>query len=179
MTAVTSDHVREATTAAAHARVDTKQARRRLVAYTSLQDLWKDLDLLEQSHRAGTLRRLGNHDAGPNFAHLALAMKCSHDGFASLAPAWLRLVGRISKKGTLSKPFRPGFNLRKQDESKAWDDSVSFDEGIRLLREQVARAMKPGASPSAAHPFFGPMTPAEWQVYYLRHAELHMSFLKP
>ena len=161
----------------AFVRINTKVARRRLVSYSSLGDLIKDLDSIERSHRAGTLRTLGNHGAGPNFAHIAIAMKGSFDGFPSLGPLWLRLFGRALKKRVLSRPFQPGFNLRKQDEGKAWDDSVPFDDGLRKLREQIARAAKPGAAPSSPHPFFGPMSVAEWQTYYLRHAELHLSFL--
>jgi hypothetical protein len=161
------------------ARVNTKAARRRLVSYASLADLTKDLDKLEAAHRAGTLRRLGNHDAGANFAHLAMGMKGSFDGYPTSAPPWLRLLGRLMKKRVLGRPFQPGFNLRKDTESLAWDDSVSFEEGLRRLREQIARAGAKDARPTKPHPFFGEMTSADWQVYYLRHAELHLSFLQP
>jgi hypothetical protein len=160
-------------------RVDTKSARRRLVSYASLRALSDDLGLIEASHRAGTLTRLGNHDPGPIFEHLASAMTRSFDGFGVTAPLWLRWIGPLVKKSTLAKPFKPGFNLRPDIEKFAWDDTVSFDDGLKRLREQIARAQVPGAAPNSAHPFFGVLTPQEWQVYYLRHAELHMSFLKP
>ncbi len=159
-------------------RVSTKAARRRLVAYSSLADLWQDLDKIEKAHKAGTLRRMGNHEAGPNFAHLAMGMKGSFEGYPTRAPWMLRVVGGVMKKRILSKPFEPGFNLSKDAESKAWDDSVSFEGGLAMLREQVTRAGKAGAAPGMPHPFFGAMTAAEWQVYYLRHAELHLSFLQ-
>jgi hypothetical protein len=160
-------------------RVNTKTARRRLVAYASLADFSTDLDKLEAAHRAGTLRVLGNHAPGPNFAHLAASMQRSFDGFPVTIPRWLRLLGRLMKNRILSRPFQPGFNLSKAAESSAWNDRVSFDEGLAALRAQIARAAKPDARPSAPHPFFGPMTTPQWQTYHLRHAELHMSFLQP
>ena len=161
-----------------HDRVNTKAARRRLVAYSSLSELWEDLNKIERSHRGGTLRKLGNHGGGANFAHIAMVMKGSFDGFAVRPALLLRILGRMMKKRLLSRPFQPGFNLSKNAESAAWDDSVTFDAGLAMLREQVTRVGKVGAVPGVAHPFFGNMTVKEWQVYYLRHAELHLSFLQ-
>jgi hypothetical protein len=159
--------------------VNTKTCRRRLVAYTSLDELAKDLEKIETSHKAGTLKKLGNHEPGPVCQHLALAMKGSFDGFPAIAPLWLRMIGKVFKKRILSRPFEPGFKLSASAEKMAWNDGTTFDDGIGGLRAQIVRAKAPGAAPSGAHPFFGPLTPPEWQVYYLRHAELHLSFLQP
>lgn len=159
--------------------VNTKTCRRRLVAFSSLDDIARDLDRIEASHKAGTLKKLGNHEAGPVCHHLGMAMQRSFDGFPIRVNAILGLLGKALKKQVLAKQFQPGFRLNSKAESVAWNDAVSFDEGITLLKHQIARARAPGAAPRAAHPFFGPLTPTEWQVYYLRHAELHLSFLQP
>lgn len=147
------------------------------VRLPTLEALARDLDALEEAHARGTLRRLGNHEAGPIFDHLALAMARSFDGFPVVAAWWLRLLGPWIKRRVLSRPFRPGFKLSAPIERMVWRDSVSFDDGIRSLREQVARAREPGAAPAQAHPIFGRMSPAEWNTYHLRHAELHLNFL--
>jgi hypothetical protein len=159
--------------------VNTKTCRRRLVSYASLDDVGRDLDRIEAAHRAGTLKRLGNHEAGPVCQHLAMAMQRSFDGFPIRANPLLRMLGRAMKKRELARQFRPGFKLGAAAEQFAWSDATTFDEGMGNLRTQLARARAAGAAPAGAHPFFGPMTPAEWQVYYLRHAELHLSFLQP
>lgn len=159
--------------------VNTKACRRRLVAFASLDDIAADLDQIETSHRAGSLKRLGNHEPGPICQHLAMAMQRSFDGFPIRVNPLLRVLGRALKKRELSRPFQPGFRLNAKAESFAWDVATTFEIGITNLRAQIVRAKAPGAAPNGAHPFFGPMSPAEWQIYYLRHAELHLSFLQP
>lgn len=152
--------------------------RRRPMDYPTLQAIADDLTVLQKAHETGRLRRLGNHDPGPIFDHLARGMARSFDGFPVVPAWWLRVLGPWIKKRVLAKPFKPGFMLPARIERCVWDDSVSFEDGIRSLLEQVARASAPGANPSQPHPIFGRMTPHEWQAYYLRHAELHLNFLE-
>lgn len=152
--------------------------RRRPMVYPTLQAIADDLTVLQKAHETGRLRRLGKHDPGPIFDHLARGMARSFDGFSMVPAWWLRALGPWIKKRVLAKPFKPGFMLPSRIERSVWDDSVSFEEGIRSLLDQVARASAPGANPSQPHPIFGRMTPHEWQAYYLRHAELHLNFLE-
>ncbi len=159
--------------------INTKTARRRLVSYASLADLSKDLDKIESAERAGTLRHLGNHAPGSIFFHLSLPMKGSFDGIPQRAPFVARCIGRLLKKRILAHPFKPGLKLKKPLDNTLWNETISFDEGLGLLRAQIRRAAAAGAAPNASHPFFGAMSTADWQVYYLRHAELHLSFLQP
>lgn len=156
---------------------DRRRSTRRPVAFASLQELSADLDALEKAHAYGRLVRLGNHEAGPIFSHLAKGMARSFDGFPFSVSWFLRLVGRFMKRRILANAFQPGFNLPAKIERSVWSDDVTFEHGLRQLREQVARAASPGASPSQPHPIFGSMSVDEWQIYYLRHAELHLSFL--
>lgn len=161
---------------------NTKTARRRLVSYASLADLSKDLDKVEAAHRAGTLKPLGNHQPGPVLGHIAIAIRGSFDSLAALnraAPLWLRVIGPLVKSRVLSSPLRPGVRMSPAAEAALWDHTLTFERALDLLRTQVSRLGAPGASPSATHPIFGNLTPAEWQTFHLRHAELHMSFLQP
>lgn len=158
--------------------VDVRSVRRRMLAFSSQADVARDLDALEAAHLAGRLEKLGNHEAGPIFDHLALAMRCSVDGFPVRAALFLRVIGPLVKKSVLSKPFQPGIKLRESDQRAAWKSGVTFEQGIGALREQIRRAGEPGVRASAAHPFFGKMTPEDWRVYHLRHGELHLSFLR-
>ncbi len=152
--------------------------RRRPVVYPNLRALADDLAVLQKAHETGRLRRLGNHDPGPIFDHLARAMARSFDGFPVSPAWWLRVLGPLIKKRVLARPFKPGFMLPARIERSVWDDSVSFEDGMRSLLDQVGRASAPGANPSQPHPIFGRMTPHEWQAYHLRHAELHLNFLE-
>ena len=154
---------------------DAKQ--RRPLSLQSLQSLRDHLWVLQTAHDAGRLRRLGKHDPGPIFDHLARAMARSYDGFPVVVAWWLRLLGPWIKRRILAKPFKPGFILPLRVERVVWDDTVSFDEGLQSLRAQLDRFSDPATEPSQPHPIFGKMTPRDWEVYHARHAELHMSFL--
>lgn len=162
--------------------VNPRTARRRMLALASLAELNAELDRLEAAHRAGKLTRTGNHEPGPIFAHLAMATRCSFDGFPTRVGLPLRILGRLFKSRVLAHPFKPGLKLSSKNESLAWDTSVTFDDGLARLRQQMSRltaAQSTGPKPSMPHPFFGPMSPDDWRVYHLRHAELHLSFLQP
>ncbi len=161
--------------------VDTKQARRRMVSYASLADFSKDLDKVELAHRAGTLRKLGNREAGPIFGHLAVSMRGSFAGMPELkgaVPLWLRLLGPLVKKRALSGPLRPGVRMSGGAERALWDDGLTVETGLAGLRAEVARLSRADARPGAAHPIFGKLSAGEWKTFHLRHAELHMSFLQ-
>lgn len=162
--------------------IDTKSARRRLVAFASYGDLARDLDRLEAGQRAGTVRKLGNREPGPIFGHLATSIDGSFDGMPELknaAPLVLRIVGPLVKRRVLAAPLRPGVRMSSTAENALWDDSFSFDEGARRLRAAIARLDRPNAKPGAAHPVFGRLSPQEWKTFHLRHAELHLSVLQP
>lgn len=161
--------------------VNPRTARRRMLALASLADLNAELDRLEAAHRAGKLRRTGNHEPGAIFAHLAMATKASFDGFPTQAGLPLRILGRLLKRRLLARPFKPGLKLSSKNEALAWDTSVTFDDGLARLRAEMTRltaAQSAGPKPQMPHPFFGDMSPDDWFVYHLRHAELHLSFLQ-
>lgn len=163
-------------------RVNTKAARRRLVVYSSFSDFAKDLDKVEAAHLNGTLRPLGNRQAGPIFGHLAVSMRDSmeeNEALKGVAPLWLRLVGPIAKSRVLGRPFQPGVKLPSRAEIVLWNDSLSFESGLKELRSQIERISRPGNEPRQKHPIFGALSVQEWGTFHLRHAELHMSFLQP
>lgn len=161
-------------------RVDTRSVRRRAVDYAGLADMKADLDRIAAAYASGTLRRLGNWDAGPVLDHLAMAVRRSIEGFPIKAPLHLRLIGPLVKKRVLSRPFEPGIKLDASAEGQAWRAGVSFEDALSDLRAQLARVDTAAGGRermTMPHPFFGVMTHEEWGIYHLRHGALHLSFL--
>lgn len=153
-----------------------------MVACQSLADVLSDLQRVEASFRSGSLEALGNHTAGALLGHLAVSMDGSFDGIAALeraVPWWLRLVGPLAKRRVLGTALRPGVRMSNRAEQALWDEDLAFEAGIEKLRKAIARLDHPDAKPTAPHPVFGRLTPAEWKTFHLRHCELHMSFLRP
>jgi len=167
-----------------HMLINTRAlADRRLLRFASVAEILADLDRLEAAERLGTLRALGNWPPGSIFDHLGRAAVCSFDGFDGFTfPFWLRACAPLVKRRMLNRSFPIGFKLSKDGESKAWRPDVAFDQGLAFYREQLAR-IEPAGSPSPGltqrHPSFGFMMPRDWVLYHLRHAELHLGFLKP
>ena len=153
-----------------------------MLRFSAIDEILIDLNALESAHSADTLRQLGNWPPGSIFDHLASAINGLFSGFDGFTfPLYLRLLTPLVKDRMLNTPFPSGFHLSKAGESKAWKRGVTFADGIALYRSQLARVARrhPESRHERRHPAFGRITPADWLLYQLRHAELHLSFLRP
>jgi hypothetical protein len=165
-----------ATAAPTNPVVTTKVTGRRVLRFTSLDDILKDAQQLT----TGRARRLGNWSLGQATGHLACAMKMSLDGTNhGRAPLPVRIILRLFfKKLILTKGMRPGFNLKgKFAQYMIPEATCSNEQGLSDLRAGIERLKRePQRHP---HPAFGPLTREEWDQLHLRHAELHLSFFVP
>jgi hypothetical protein len=147
---------------------------RRPVQYLTMASFRADAEKLA----AGRYETVGNWTFGQILCHLADAINASLDGFPFRTPWFVRLlVGPLFKKSILSKPLKPGFKLPKSAEPYLPPPDVSTADGLGKLLAAIARLEH--ETPEAEHPFFGRLTPEEWTKLHLKHAELHMSFVRP
>lgn len=160
--------------------VDTRKiTERRTVSYRCIGCLKKDLDAIEAAHRAGTLRAVGNWTPGQILQHCSKLMRFALDGFPFRLPWFLRTVGRIIRTKALAPDTRlpgPGLKLGGPAAAQLPDPDVSFEDGMRALREQIARIDR-GEQMTHPSPLFGPLTHEQWMHLHLRHCMLHLSFL--
>jgi hypothetical protein len=56
-------------------------------------------------------------------------------------------------------------------------DLLSTDEGAARYRAAMQRLAR--EAPTLPNVIFGPLTHDEWKQLHLRHAELHLGFMKP
>ncbi|HEY2839684.1 MAG TPA: DUF1569 domain-containing protein [Pirellulales bacterium] len=152
--------------------VDTsKVSGRRKLKFTCCDDVLADCERLLAGYR-----RLGNWSLGKMADHLAVAYKLGLDPSTIRVPWMMRFVARnVFKKKALQK-MSPGFKLPKaaaQLEPNETEDRA----GVEKLRQIVGRWKQ--QPERLDHPFFGKLTPAEWDQLMLRHAEMHLSFLLP
>lgn len=160
--------------------IDTEKVKeRRTLRFDSLPALSRELDSLAAAHAAGTLRTLGNWTPGQMFTHLAAFINYAYDGFpAEIAnPPWIiRKFGTLMKTKMTMKSMPVGVKLPGVREGTVGAEDVAFDVGINRLRAAIARLE--AATPTKPSPLLGPLTRDEWIGLHLRHAELHLSFLK-
>lgn len=160
--------------------VNTKQAPRRALAFQSMAELSAELDRIEAAHRAGTLRTTGNWSPGQILQHVGKFMRFPIDGFPPGKPPWLvRVLVQMffKKKAIQGAPPPPGIKLPAGAAYLLPDDSVSFEAGMSLLREQMARIAR-GERFTHPSPLFGDLTHEEWTKLQLGHCALHLGFLK-
>lgn len=161
------------------ASVNTKRiSGRRDVELSSLEDLQREIDAIVSADRDGSLRTLGNWSAGQNLQHIGRFFEFALDGFPFQLPWPLRVVGRLLRNRSLSKPLPAGVRFPTNARALAPDPEVPTEEGAAYLRAQLDR-IGAGERMTAVSPLLGPLDHDEWVRLQLRHAELHLSFLDP
>ncbi len=154
--------------------VNTKHVTgRREVHYNSYDEQLADAERL-----AGMkVRTLGNWSFGQIMRHIALSIDCMIDGAPFGFPAPIQWVMRLlMKKKMLAGKMSPGFKLPKKA-SQLLPEPATTEEGLAEYRAAIERAKT--ESRRAPHGGFGHLTKEEHDIFQLRHAEMHMSFVVP
>ncbi|MEM9066571.1 MAG: DUF1569 domain-containing protein [Planctomycetota bacterium] len=161
--------------------IDTKTADRRELRYTSLDDLASDIEAIDASWQAGTLKTTGNWSAGQITEHVAILMECAVDGFPGKPAPWLvRKVIKMLflKKALTGDPLPPGFKIPSQASFLTPGDNTTTEAGVAQLRTIVDR-VRGGVRFTHPSPIFEKLTHEQWVMLQLGHASMHMSFIQP
>lgn len=153
----------------------SKVTGRRKVHFDNLDEVEAEVKRLS----AGEVVALGNWDLGQIAWHLAQGIESPLDGPPAFRPPWVvRLVVRtLLRNRFLTRPLPAGFQLPKAGRKLVPGPKVSLEEGLAALDRAVRRwRSEPQRYPNG---LLGELTPAEWEQFQCRHAELHLSFLRP
>jgi hypothetical protein len=153
--------------------MSTGTASRRRVHYNSFDEVLADAERAVQ----GKAETTGNWSLGRILEHLAIANEKSIDGFGFQAPLPVRMIaGTFLKKRLLRNGLKPGFQLSKRGAQVLVPEEINADTALDHLRRSVKRLKS--ETKRSPHPFLGSMEIEESNCLNLRHAELHMSFVK-
>ncbi len=144
----------------------------------SIDDLKAELDTIEAAHIAGTLGTAGRWSVGQNLEHCTKIMTCAFDGFDAKAPWPIRVFGRLVFKPMIRNPkgqMKPGIKLPKKAAAVLPSNEVSVEEGLALMRAQIAR-IDAGEKMLQESPVMGKMTHELWILMHLNHCRLHFGF---
>ena len=152
--------------------VDTgKVSGRRKLRFQCCDDILADCEKLLDGYR-----QLGNWSLGKMATHLSDACNMALEPSTIRVPWVIRFVARnVFKKKALQK-MSPGFKLPKSAASLEPNETEDR-AGVEKLRQTLVRWKQ--QKERYHHPFFGQLTPEEWETLMLRHAEMHLSFLLP
>lgn len=162
------------------ASIDTKHVQRRNLRFGSLAEVIAEAERIAAADRAGNLTRLGNWTPGQILSHLAAWASYPYDGYPSELgkPPWIiKVILKLKKKQFLNGSLPQGVRIPKTKHGTFGMDDVTTDEGLARLKKALNRL--DAAPPSTPNVIFGPISHDEWRRLNMRHAELHMGFLKP
>jgi Protein of unknown function (DUF1569) len=149
---------------------------RRTLHFTTIEEILRDAEKLASAERKGNLRKLGNWTLGQSCGHLAAWINYGFDGTPVKVPWLLRLIARPVRKKYIYKPMNPGGRLPKVAGGTLAIEALPSDEGLARLGLACNRLKVD--TPKLPNPIFGKLKPDEWRNLHMRHAELHLSFLR-
>jgi hypothetical protein len=159
------------------ARIDTAGATgRRELHFTRIEEALADVEQLVAAEREERLKRSGNWTLGQTLGHLSAWADYSYDGVPLKVPLVVRLVMRPMKRRFLRGPMPAGRNIPKVPGGTLATEPLSSEEGLSRFRRSFTRLRD--EPPTRPHLLFGPLTHEQWMQSHLRHAELHLSFLR-
>lgn len=126
------------------------------------------------SLRPDSPRRFGKMDAAQMLAHCQQPLRVALGELPLKRMLVGILFGRLAKKKLLSpKPWKPGMPTAPEFVVR---DAREFAREKQLLLDLVRRFGEGGPAKltTKAHPFFGPLTPGEWQMLQWRHLDHHL-----
>jgi hypothetical protein len=146
---------------------------RRKVHYGSYDEFLTDARRAVRD-KAGTT---GNWSLGRILEHLAIANEKSIDGFGFQVPLPVRLIAAtFIKKRVLEQGLKPGVKLPQRGAAVLVPEEIDAEAALEHLCHSVERLQS--ETKRSPHPFFGRMALDESNRLTLRHAELHMGFVK-
>ena len=149
---------------------------RRPLRFERVDDALADAEAMAAAAREGRLRQLGNWPLGKILGHLATWVGYAYDGVPVTPPLLIRWIMRPMKNRFLYKAMPAGVHIPRTAEGTFGTEAMTLDEGLDRYRRALARLK--AEPPQRRHPIFGQMTHEEWINGQLRHAELHLSFVR-
>lgn len=160
-------------------KIDTARAEgRRKLHFNSIDEVLADVRILADADREQRLHRLGNWTLAQNVNHLATWVEFSFEGAPMSVPWFVRLPMRMFlRKQFIQGPMPAGRNIPKVPNGTFGAESIALDPALQHFEYEFGRLKK--GPPERPHMIFGPLSHEDWISGHLRHADLHLSFLRP
>ncbi len=159
--------------------IDTSKVKeRRELRFETIDDCLAEVDRIAEADRRGELKTLGNWTAGQNLSHLAAWVEYGWDGYPmGKPPLPVRLVMRFMLGRILKKGMTAGVKIPGIEGGTLGAERMETQVAVERYRAALNR-LKSGEQANYDSPAFGKMDHATRVQLNLRHAELHLGFLK-
>lgn len=152
-----------------------KLTTRRKLRFSTIDEVFADVETLLAADRAGTLRRQGNWTLGQTLGHLAAWAGYAFDGYPINPPRVIGWILRLRRHSFIHGAMPAGVHIPRVKGGTVATEPLSAEEGYARFRSAFERLKS--STPPDRHPFLGKMTHDDWICLNLRHCELHLSFL--
>jgi hypothetical protein len=157
--------------------VDTsKVTGRRPLRFNTIEESLTEANRLVEADRGGRLAQLGNWTLGQSLNHLGAWAEYAYVGYPMRPPLWVKLMIRPMKNRYLHKGFPAGVRFSGVAGGTYAMERVPLEQALPRFRAAYERLKK--EPPTIRNPVFGDLTHDQWVQFNLRHAELHLSFLR-
>ena len=156
--------------------VDTSKVTRRPLRFSSIDEAIAEARRITALAQSGKIQYLGNWDASQILNHLAGWAEHAFTPNPVHAPWLIKLLVRPLKNRFLNKGLPSGRHIPKIPEGTTHTEKGPVDQA--LARFEKAFTNLQTEIPTQPSPVFGRMTQEEYIKLNLRHAELHMGFIK-
>ncbi len=150
----------------------------REIRFDSIDDAVAEIERVAMADRDGRLKRCGNWTAGQIFGHLSSWIDYAFDGYPSeMKPPWIiRFILKFQKHKFIKGPMPRGVKIPRVPGGTYATEAISTEDGRSRVVNSFERLRR--EKPARASPIFGEMTHEEWAQLNLRHAELHLGFVR-
>ncbi|HVT82169.1 MAG TPA: DUF1569 domain-containing protein [Phycisphaerae bacterium] len=156
--------------------VNTGKVARRAIRFETTDQAIAEAERIAKLAADGKIEYLGNWDASQILNHVAAWAEYAYAPNPVRAPWFVRLLVRPLKNKFLNQGLPAGRLIPRVPGGTTHIEKVQLDEALARFQKSFARLkVDPPTEPS---PVFGRMTQEEAIKLNLRHAELHMSFVK-
>lgn len=151
---------------------------RRELHFPNLDALSTELDRIDAAAKSDQLSAVGNWTPGQILGHLAAWIHYGWDGYPINPPPWfVRWFLRWRLPKMLQGKMPSGVRIPGVEGGTTGIEPVEFAQGMSDMRRGIERLQ--GDEPAKFHsPAFGEMSMEDRVELNLRHAELHLSFLR-
>ncbi len=158
------------------AAAESAASQRRTVHFDSIDDALIDVTSLAAAEREGKLRAVGQWTFGQILGHVAAWVDYGFTGVPVKVPFFLPWILKPLKKRILNNTLPAGRNIPRVAGGTLAKDVIFSDEGVARFGAAFTRLKT--ECPTGPHILFGRMSHEDWIKINLRHAELHLSFLR-
>ena len=156
----------------------SEPAERRKLWFDSIDDVFSELERIENADANGRLAATGAWTPGQILSHLAAWIDYAYDGFPMKPAPWpIRVLLRWQLKKYLRQGMPSGVRIPKVPEGTFGAKDLPLDEAAARFRAALKR-LKSDEPAGYDSPAFGALSHEQRIQLNLRHAELHLSFLR-